>query len=561
MTIAKSGLLVLCLYALGLVLYSRLFELIPIVPAWVQVAKMGVASTYFLVLLIPVFLAQSRWLALRLLGYAVLIAVFAYVFFLTSYYAYFGFVPEIYALGAANAPDMAGVLGHYFRQVFGLREVLLLILAAIFFTLLPRQKLHRATLVLLLLPALLFGASTAKYDNPAETKRLGNGTVIKRFGLPAFFYLSARDWFSFSSGFLAAETAYPGKLTQVAYEGDAATAPSPFALKAPVDRVFLIQIESFDREAIEATLNGQAVMPFTAQLKSETCLEYNNYYTVKSVGGSADSEYSVATGRLPSSKLQSIRSTDFSTMDTIYDVLAENGITSYFAHNNTIGFYGRNYAYAQLENVNATFLEPGEQNNERQFALDTLKEAVANSKRSFYYFFNVQSHGPFRGYKAQTGAKFGLETGSEITSDYMATMHEVDQTIAELFAVQQDAFDAGDSLFILTSDHPSYLHTGGDQLKGGHIPMLICHAGFEAQSVDKLASTVDVFPTILDAFGLPQTETAISDSLFAAGPNVVVFPSGKLLYRDGDDAIVSRDCDAGCAPFFDYTNQAISLSP
>ncbi len=561
MTIAKSGLLVLCIYALGFVLYSRLFAFIPIVPAWVQVAKMGVASVYFLLLLIPVFFAQSRWLALRVLGYAVLIATFAYVFFLTSYYAYFGFVPEIYALGAANAPDMAGVLGHYFRQVFGLREVVILVLAALFFTLLPHQKLHRATLALLLLPVLLFGASAAIYETPAETKRLGNGSVIKRFGLPTFVYLSARDWFSFSSGFLAAETAYPGKLTQIAYGDIPTAATSVAALQRPVDRVFLIQIESFDREAIDTTLNDKAVMPFTSQLKSSACLEYSNYYTVKSVGGSADSEYSVATGRLPSSKLQSIRSTDFSTMKTIYDVLEENGISSYFAHNNTIGFYGRNYAYAQLENVNATFLEPGAENNERQFALDTMNAAVAGSERSFYYFFNVQSHGPFRGYKAETAEIFGLETGSDIVSDYMATMHEVDQTIAELFAQQQEAFEAGDSLFIVTSDHPSYLHTGGDQLKGGHIPMLVCHADFEARAVDKLASTVDVFPTILEAFGLPQSDTAISDSLFAEGPNVVVFPSGKMLYREGGDAIVSRDCDAGCAPFFDYTNQAISLSP
>jgi phosphoglycerol transferase MdoB-like AlkP superfamily enzyme len=558
--IAKSGLLVLCIYATGLILYAGLFEFIPIVPAWVQVGKMAVASIYFLVLLIPLFMAQSRWLALRVLGYAVLIASFLYVFFLTSYYAYFGFVPEIYALGAANAPDMMGVLGHYFRQIFGASEVLLLIAAALFFFLLPRQKLHLRASVLLVLPVALFAVNFMTYGTPQDTKRWGNGTVIKRFGLPTFYYLSARDWLSYSSGYIAAETAFPGKLTQVAYGTPPEAGPSPFALRRPVDRVVMVQIESFDREAIDAELNGVTVMPFTSALKADTCLEYTNYYTVKSVGGSADSEYSVATGRLPSSKLQAIRSTDFSTIETIYDVLAANGITSSFAHNNTIGFYGRNYAYAQLENVDAQFVEPNTENNERQFALETLSDAMTGSERSFYYFFNVQSHGPFRGYSAETGDTFGLETGSQIKEDYMATMHEVDQTIAEMFALQQAEFDAGNSLFILTADHPSYLHTGDDPLQEAHIPMLLCHADFSGQKIDKLASTVDVFPTVLDAFGVAIPETTISSSLLAEGPSVVLFPSGQVLYRDSTDAVVSRECDAGCAPFFDYTNQSISVS-
>lgn len=76
-----------------------------------QIAKAFVASLYCLIFIIPIFLAQSRQLILQVIGYFILIAYFSYVFFLTGYFAYFGFVPEIYALGMANAADLRNQRG------------------------------------------------------------------------------------------------------------------------------------------------------------------------------------------------------------------------------------------------------------------------------------------------------------------------------------------------------------------------------------------------------------------------------------------------------------------
>jgi phosphoglycerol transferase MdoB-like AlkP superfamily enzyme len=142
----------------------------------------------------------------------------------------------------------------------------------------------------------------------------------------------------------------------------------------------------------------------------------------------------------------------------------------------------------------------------------------------------------------------------------MATMHEIDQTIADMFALQQSSFDAGEAVFILTADHPSYLHTDNTMISRTHIPMLICHNSFIAQQIDKVGSTVDLFPTILDAFSIPQNGMTIADSLLQDAPNVVLFPTGTIMFRQEDETLQTMPCDDDCGRYFDYTDQAVRLS-
>ena len=558
MNFFRGILIILALYVSGIVLYSSLFILSANQLSAVQIAKIFVASLYCLIFIIPVFLAQSSHLILRVIGYAVLAAYFVYVFFLVGYFSYFGFVPEIYSLGGANAADLGGVLRHYMRQVFGVREFALIVTAGLFFFLLPRRKLSKTYALFLAFPTILFGVNYAQFGSPSQTDGFGNASVIRRFGLPTFFYISAQEWASFKSGYLAEETPFPGKLAGIIYPAPQTDQQSA-ALPDAVKRVVLIQIESFDREAINARLNGLPVMPFVSELAASSCQEYTNFHTTKSLGGSSDAEFSVATGRLPSPKRQAIRYTDFGKTETLYDILSENGVTSYFAHNNNIGFYGRNFAYTQLSNLNYTFLRPGEVVDERAFALDTLSSAIAASDRFFYYFFNFQSHGPYQGYTAGTKEKFGLSEASNIEEDYMATMHDVDQTIADMFAVQLSGFDLGENLFIVTADHPSYLHGQDTPLGVTHVPMLVCHSGFTGQKIEKVASTVDLFPTLLDAFDIPGQETAIADSLLKNAPNVVLFPNGRVLYRQEDATLKTKMCGDSCRKFFDYTHQLVRI--
>jgi hypothetical protein len=299
-------------------------------------------------------------------------------------------------------------------------------------------------------------------------------------------------------------------------------------------------------------------MPFVANLHRTLCQSYTDHYTIKSVGGSSDSEFAVMTGRFPSRRLQSMRHADFAGVETLYERLNNSGITSFFAHNNNIGYYGRHLAYGQLDMVQSDFIRPGVAEGEIEFATRTLSNALSSSERTFYYFFNFQSHGPFQGYSAETRAAFGIEQNADTFTNYLATMNEVDQTIEAMFELQREPFEAGRSLFIVTADHPSYLNTEPNEISRARIPLLVCHADLEPGLNEMVSSSIDLYPTILDAFGLPS-DPSIGENLLSGGAGVTLLPSEIILFREEDGSLGQQRCDGNCDAFFDYTDQMIRL--
>jgi len=137
-------------------------------------------------------------------------------------------------------------------------------------------------------------------------------------------------------------------------------------------------------------------------------------------------------------------------------------------------------------------------------------------------------------------------------------MHEVDQTIEAMFNLQRDVFETGSSLFIVTADHPSYLHTEPNEISRTNIPLLVCHADIEPGLNEKISSPVDLHPTILDIFGLPSN-SSIGESLLVGGAGVALLPKGLILSRQEDGSIGQQTSDGRCSTFFDYTDQMIRL--
>ena len=90
--------------------------------------------------------------------------------------------------------------------------------------------------------------------------------------------------------------------------------------------------------------------------------------------------------------------------------------------------------------------------------------------------------------------------------------------------------------------------------------MLVCHQSFEKTSVDKVSSTPDLFPTILEMFGIDPELPFIGQSMFQDSENVALLPTGVLLYQSEDHSLLDRKCDRACNDFFVYTDQHIKVS-
>ncbi len=556
--ILSSILLSLTIYASGLVFYSALFLSTANQDPWAQKFKIGVAAIHCFVVLLPIFLAQSRYVVLKVSGYASLAFYHIYAFFVVGFFPYFGFVPELYAYDFSNAADMGKVLNHYIAQIFGLREILLLGICAAMMYLTARHRVSARLLVLPCLSLALLAISLATFGLPARSDALGNVTLLRRFGPVVFGAHSIAERMSMDSSYLAGETDYPGRISAIA---DLSLSNSPSTVEQPegIERVILLQIESFGLEAIDAQLSGLKVMPFVTSLR-DRCLNYTNFFTLKAAGGSSDAEFSIATGLLPSLTIPSLRHFDYARLPTIYERLADADVVSTYAHNNEAGFYGRYKAYQQMKGIRTQFITPDRIATELAFAERSLGETLKEPSKTFYYFFNFQSHGPYRGYSKATEDRFSQDSVGGIRFDYLATMSEVDGLVERLFEMQRPEFDEGKTLFILTADHPSYVFSDASTLGKFRIPLFVCHESFDGITIKEVFSTLDLHVTLLNVFGI-EPEQPLGRTLFGGGANVALLPNSTLIRRSGDGEVITEQCGTACQPFIDYTAQYLLLSP
>lgn len=547
------------IYLFGAVFYSSLFLFSANQSYLVQIAKIFIAAVHILILILPVYMIQSGFSLVRLLGHIVLFVAVLYALFLVGFVPYFGFVPELYSYGAKNAADLLEVSNHYFAQFFGWREVSLIASYAGLIIIARKGKLPLAGLSVLLLPAALFGASVFQFGVPVDSRSFGNLTVIRRFGPVAFSYVSLIGRLNADEGYLAEQTPFPGKLSELISDAPA-TGKLHISRVPIISHLVMVQIESFDPEVLDAELSGLAVMPFVSALK-KNCLSYTNFLTTKAAGGSSDSEFSVTTGLVPSTRLPALMYVDFEGIVTLYDRLAEVGVTSNFAHNNQSGFYGRHRAYLQLDTVTSKFESPADMMPEADFALASLSDSMSRGENVLHYYFNFASHGPYQGYTKQTGAKFGIKAIGDLWTDYRATMHEVDSMVSGMFNSVSDEFESGKLMFVLTADHPSGINQSAGGIDTARIPSLICHRDFQEQIIDTVYSAPDFHPTILEAFGIElENVPTVGQSMFRDEVNAVLLPSRNLVFNTANGGIELRQCGGSCDRHIAYTEQHLSTN-
>ena len=128
----------LCFFISGVTLFSGLFLFTDNYDPVEQLLKPLVAAFHCMVMIIPVFMAQSRFLLFRIVGYGLVVLFFLYSIFMTGFFSYFGFLPDPFAFGAANVADAIEVVDHYFDQVFGIREIVFIVVGVITLVLIPR---------------------------------------------------------------------------------------------------------------------------------------------------------------------------------------------------------------------------------------------------------------------------------------------------------------------------------------------------------------------------------------------------------------------------------------
>lgn len=168
--------------------------------------------------------------------------------------------------------------------------------------------------------------------------------------------------------------------------------------------VIILQLESVQNFAINATINGKEITPnlnkFLKENINVTDMHATSYTTT------ADSEHSVITSTYPQENGEAFSKYYGNTYDDIFGNFKDAGYYTMYAHGNHGYFWNRQNVFSKLQVDNITFLDDFEDQSEliRTYLSDELlykqtvkymKEKVDSGEKVFYDIVAASSHKPF----------------------------------------------------------------------------------------------------------------------------------------------------------------------
>lgn len=329
--------------------------------------------------------------------------------------------------------------------------------------------------------------------------------------------------------------------------------------------VFLVQVESLDPWVVDATVDGEPVMPFLAQLRSR-CLDFANFFSQHRGGGTADAELACLTGLLPLGSHSGFLTADFRRIISLPQILATAGYATCAMHANAGSYFYRNVAFRRLgfhdffDRSAYTGDAAGWRSRDVAFVAQSLAILDRLPRPVFAYLITMQSHGPFDNH-APTH-RFDGE-GDRLRRDYLAVMAEVDAALAKLVEglAQRGRWDT--AVVAIFGDHPSGVEPPGTTARVGpsardRIPLLLHAPGLSPGVSHKVGSPLDLGPTVLHLIGAPDVAYSLGSSLLDEGVGrVLLAADGKLVVlrnRDPHSPELEVEHDLGAyQPFLDYS--------
>lgn len=168
-------------------------------------------------------------------------------------------------------------------------------------------------------------------------------------------------------------------------------------------------------------------------------------------------------------------------------------------------------------------------------------DIAAQEKASFNYFVSFTSHSPhdklyvdlynndngdaadiqIKDYNVPTSIKNSLETDENTINYYLAQLAAVDQSIEHFFTLLDEYDLRKNSIILIHSDHRYYRFSPDDTVKNfynyNELPMVLITPNSKSATLQKIASHVDLAPTILDLLNYDKEDWPkhfIGNSLF-----------------------------------------------
>jgi lipoteichoic acid synthase len=307
--------------------------------------------------------------------------------------------------------------------------------------------------------------------------------------------------------------------------------------------------EAFDEIAIDEELT-----PTLYKMANEG-FNFTNFYTPIFLS-TIDGEYITKVSLLPraGSPLSMYRAASNYWPFVWGEIFKDNGYQTRAYHNWTSTYYRRHlshpnfgydyYACGRGLNINCKIWPASDHE-----MLEVSGGDYINKEQLFMtYYLTVSGHQFYNLYNSMALRNWekvkNLQYSTEVKC-YISQHIELDKALASLIIQLEEEGILEDTVIAISSDHWPYGLTldqineraetpRNDFFERDNLPFIIWHSGIKPTNVDKLGSSIDILPTILNLFGLEyDSRLLMGKDMFSNAESIVIYSNRSWITDKG----------------------------
>jgi len=314
----------------------------------------------------------------------------------------------------------------------------------------------------------------------------------------------------------------------------------------------------FVAEGFSSLAIREDITPTLHKLYNEG-FQFDNFYTPVFPVSTADGEYITDTSLIPKEGVWSLYRVAGNYMPYSYaNVFEELGYSSNAYHNHTATYYHRDEYIKTMGYDSYLAVGTGLEDrmncrlwpNSDYEMVDVTTSDYINNEHFMAYYMTVSGHLNYTT-MGNCMASRNWELVKDLpyshkASAYLATNIELDKAVAELIADLEAAQKLEDTVIVISADHYPYgltldeinelsTYERDDVFQKYHMPLLIWSGDMkEPIKVDKLGSSLDVLPTVLNLFGIEyDSRLLIGKDILSNSEPIVIFSDRSFITDKG----------------------------
>lgn len=311
--------------------------------------------------------------------------------------------------------------------------------------------------------------------------------------------------------------------------------------------------ESFSSLAIREDLT-----PNLYKLYNEG-FQFNNFYTPIFPVSTADGEYITDTSLIPKEGVWSFKEIVGNYMPYSYANLFEKlGYSSNAYHNHTATYYERD-KYINTMGYNSYLavgtgledrMDTNKWPNSDYEMLNVTMDDYINNEKFLAYYMTVSGHLNYtKSGNAMTARNWDAVKDlpySDKAKSYLAANIELDKAVGEIINKLQEAGKLEDTVIVISGDHYPYgltldeineisTYERDNTFEKYHMPFLIWSGAMhEPVKVDKVGSSLDILPTVLNLFGVEyDSRLLMGRDILSDSEKVAIFSDRSFITDKG----------------------------